>query len=438
MPRIKASERDTILQSLKAGVVPKKGLQHIQVGRVNEIKALLNDLERIKHNGSFFRLVIGEYGSGKTFFIQLIRIIALQKGLITLHADLSPERRLYSTGGYAQNLYAELLKNISTRTKPDGNAIINIVERFITNAIKKSKSTGKSINETIHSLLSELSELVGGYDFASVIEKYWIGYETGNETLLSDAIKWLRGEFTTKTDAKKYLDVRTYIDDSGFYNHLKLMSLFVKQSGYSGLIVCLDEMVNLYRLVNSTTRKSNYEQILRILNDCLQGSTEGIGFLLGGTPEFLFDPRRGLYSYEALQSRLSENIFAKKAKVIDYNSPILHLSNLSKEELYLLLQNLRNVFALGIKSDYLVPDEALVSFMDHCSKKIGDAYFRTPRTTIKAFTDLLSVLEQNKKIKWTELIDKVEIIKDINPSNQIDILDNNSKSLSDKFVNFKL
>lgn len=437
MQKIKINERDSILQSLKAGVVPKKGLQHIQVGRVNEVKALITDIDRVINNSSFFRMIIGEYGSGKTFFIQLVRIIALQKGLVTFHADLSPERRLYSTGGHARNLYAELIKNTSTRTKPDGNAINSIVERFITNAIKKSKRNGEKINNTIHDLLSDISGLVGGYDFATVIEKYWIGYDTGNETLLHDSIRWLRGEITTKTDAKKLLNVRSYIDDSKFYDQLKILSLFVKQSGYSGMIVFLDEMVNLYKLVNSVTRKSNYEQILRILNDCLQGSAEGLGFLLGGTPEFLFDPRRGLYSYEALQSRLAENAFAQKAQVVDYSSPILHLANLTKEEMYLLLHNIRNVFALGNESKYLVPGKALVAFMNHCSMKIGDAYFRTPRTTIKAFTDFLSILEQNTHLKWSDLIEEVQVVKDINPSSNIDIIDDGDDT-SSEFANFNL
>ena len=410
--KIRPKERDSIIQSLKSGVTPKVGIQHIQVGRVNEIKALHQDIERIASGGSVFRLIIGEYGSGKTFFLSVVRSIALEMKLVTITADLSPDRRIHASGGQGRNLYSELMRNLATRNKPEGNAITNVVERFITLARQEADSQGKTVSLIIQRRLSELTELVGGYDFSKVIEAYWCGYETDNDELKANAIRWLRAEYTTKTDAKKNLGVRTIISDASFYDTLKLLSLFVRQAGYEGLLVNLDEMVNLYKLNSTKARVSNFEQILRILNDCLQGTAEHIGFLLGGTPEFLLDPRKGLYSYEALQSRLAENTFAQRAGVIDYSSPALHLTNLTPEELYILLCNLRHVFSFGDKNKYLVPDVALESFLKHCSQKIGDAYFRTPRNTIKAFVDMLAVLDQNPDMGWDQLIEKTEIQED--------------------------
>lgn len=410
--RIRLKERDTIIQSLKAGVTPKIGIQHIQVGRVHEVKALYQDIQRISEGGSAFRLIIGDYGSGKTFFLSVIRSIALKEQLITVHADLAPDRRIYASSGQARNLYSELMRNLSTRNKPDGNALTSVVERFVTVARQEADSNQVSVSSIIHKRLSSLTELVGGYDFAKVIDAYWIGYEEDDDTLKMNAIRWLRAEYSTKTDAKKDLGVRSIISDSSFYDALKLMSLFVRQAGYSGLLVNLDELVNLYKLSNTQARTSNYEQILRILNDCLQGTAEHIGFLLGGTPEFLLDPRKGLYSYEALQSRLAENSFVQKADVVDYSSPALHLANLTPEELYILLKNLRHVFASGDSSKYLVPDEALKAFLYHCSQTIGEAYFRTPRNTIKAFIDMLAILEQNESMTWNSLIDSITIQKE--------------------------
>jgi len=412
--RLRTRERDAIIQSLRAGVTPRTGLQHIQVGRVREVEALLKDIERISDGGSSIRFIIGEFGSGKSFFLQLIRTIALEKGLVTIHADLSPDRRLHATGGQARNLYAELVRNLSTRTKPEGNALTSVVERFITEARKQADATGKSVTEIIEEQLSHLSELVGGYDFAKVIGAYWEGYEQDNEQLKSDAVRWLRGEITTKTDARNSLGVRTIVDDANVYDHFKLLSLFVRQAGYNGLLINLDEMVNLYKLSSQKARVSNYEQILRILNDCLQGSAEHIGFLLGGTPDFLLDPRKGLYSYEALHSRLAENSFARSAGVIDYSSPTLHLANLAPEELLILLRNLRHVYASGDENKHLLPDEALTAFLAHCSNRIGDAYFRTPRNTIKAFVDLLAVLDQNADLRWNQLIEKVHLEEEHN------------------------
>jgi len=412
--RLRPRERDAIIQSLRAGVTPRTGLQHIQVGRVREVEALLKDIERIIDGGSAFRLIIGEFGSGKSFFLQLIRSIALEKGLVTVHADLSPDRRLYASGGQARNLYAELMRNLSTRTKPDGNALSSVVERFITEARRVANTSMATVDSVIANRLSHLSELVGGYDFAKVIASYWKGYEQNNEQLKSDVIRWLRGEFTTKTDARKALGVRTIVNDANVYDHFKLLGLFIRQAGYGGLLVNFDEMVNLYKLSSQRARVSNFEQILRMLNDCLQGSAEYIGFLLGGTPDFLFDPRKGLFSYEALHSRLAENSFAREAGVIDYSAPTLHLANLAPEELLILLRNLRHVFAAGDTNRYLVSDEGLTAFLAHCSKRIGDAYFRTPRNTIKAFVDLLAVLDQSSGLNWTQLIEQVHVEEEQN------------------------
>lgn len=431
--KIRAKERDAIIQSLKSGVTPKVGIQHIQVGRVNELKAMIQDIERISDGGSAFRLIIGEYGSGKTFFLSVVRAIALERKLVTVNADLSPDRRIHASAGQARNLYSELMRNMSTRNKPDGNALTSVVEKFITEARIEADGNGKIINAVIHEKLSSLSELVGGYDFAKVIEAYWTGHETDNDTLKANAVKWLRAEYSTKTDARNDLGVRTIISDASFYDSLKLMSLFVRQAGYAGLLVNLDEMVNLYKLNNTTARTSNYEQILRILNDCLQGTAEHLGFLLGGTPEFLLDPRKGLYSYEALQSRLAGNTFAKQAGVIDYTSPALHLASLTPEELYILLKNLRHVYAEGDESKYLVPDESLKAFLKHCSQTIGDAYFRTPRNTIKAFLDMLAVIAQNPSIAWNGLIASVAVEEDKPSDVELDVEDS-----EEELADFKL
>jgi hypothetical protein len=412
--KIRPRDRDAILQSLRAGVVPRRGHQHIQVGRAEEIAALLRDLDRIRDGGSALRFVIGEYGSGKTFFLYLVRSIALEKGLVAAHADLNPDRRLHATGGQARSLYAELMANLATRTRPDGGAVASVVERFVTSALQEARDQGSAPGTVLQDRLSSLSEMTGGYDFAEVVAAYWRGHDEGNDQLKSDAVRWLRGEFTTKTDARKALGVRTIIDDDNLYDQLKLFSRFVRLAGYGGFLIGLDELVNLYKLSNTQARNSNYEQILRILNDSLQGTSVGLGFLLGGTPEFLMDTRRGLYSYEALRSRLAQNRFLGEG-LKDYTGPVLHLANLSPEEMFVLLRNLLHVQSGGDPAQYLLPDEALVAFMEHCSKRLGEAYFRTPRSTIRAFLELLAILEQNPQASWPELLGGIEVKPDTNP-----------------------
>ena len=249
--KIKPRERDTIIQALRAGVVPKLGLSHIQVGRSRELEELIHDIERIVAGGAAIRFVIGDYGSGKTFFLNLIRLVALEKGMVVLAADMAPDRRLHATGGQAQSLYAEMTRNASTRTKTDGGAMASIVERFASQALYTAETTDREPGDVIRDKLAHLQELTGGYDFATVIARYWEGFETGNEDLKSAALRWLRGEFSTRTDARKALGVRTIVDDASVYDRLKLLALFVREAGYKGLLVSLDELGILYKLVSS-------------------------------------------------------------------------------------------------------------------------------------------------------------------------------------------
>ena len=412
MNMIRPKDRDLIVQALRAGVVPHAGQHLIQVGRVKEVEVMLRDVERIGEGGAVFRIVIGEYGAGKTFFLNLIRATAMAQKLVTVHADLNPDRRLQGSGGQARSLFAELMKNLSTRAKPDGGALSGVVEKFVVQAKTDSKTQGVPLEDVIRARLNPLTDMVGGYDFADVLATYARAFEDGNDKLKADAVRWLRGEFTTKTEARAALGVRTIIDDDQMYDFLKLFARFVRLAGFGGLLVCLDELVNLYKLANRQARDNNYEQILRILNDVLQGTTEGVGFLLGGTPEFLLDSRRGLYSYPALQSRLAENTFAAKAGLVDYSGPVLRLTSLTPEDFYVLLQKLRHVYAFGDPAKYLLPDDGIEAYMAHTAKRLGEAYFRTPRTTITAFLNLLALLEQHPGTDWRPLLDAVSIEAD--------------------------
>mgnify|MGYP000471763359 FL=1 len=425
---IKPRDRDVILQALAAGVVPRSGLRHVQVGRAAEIGALVRDVDRIADNGAAIRFVIGEYGAGKTFFLNLVRLIALERKFVTIHADLAPDRRIHASAGQARGLYAEAVRNMATRTKPDGGALGSVVERFVTECMSESGQRNVPVETVIDERLAVLQEHVGGDDYATVLKAYWRGSENGDETLKAAALRWLRGEYTTKTEARQALGVRNIIDDGDVYDALKLLAAFVRLVGYSGLLVVFDEMVNLYKLQSSQARNQNYEQILRMLNDVLQGNFGGIGFVLGGTPEFLMDTRRGLYSYAALQSRLAENAFAKNG-LVDLSGPVLRLQSLTPEDLLILLSNIRSVFASGNPENHLVPDEALHSFMEHCNRHVGEAYFRTPRNTIKAFVQFLAVLEQNQGTQWTDLISAVEVAADAEAAN--DIADDSGQGAGD-------
>lgn len=413
-PRVRAA----IIQALSAGVVPGQGLQYIQVGRHPEIKAMINAIDTVADGGSTFKLIVGDYGAGKTFFLHLVRKICFEKKLVTLHADFSPERRLVASSGEARNFYSELIANMSTRSRPDGNALSGVIEAFITDANTQAEKSGEATMKVIETRLEKLNDLVSGYDFSKVVLAYCQGHQEANDELKQNAIRWLRGEFTTKIEARKHLDVRTIIDDSMVYDALKLMKTFVRLAGYSGLLIVMDEAVNLFKIVNSQSRTSNYEMVLRMLNDTLQSGSgaEGLAILIGVTPEAVFDPRRGICSYDALASRLAPNKYAERSGLVDMNQPSIHLQCLTPEELFLLLGNIRSVFASSATSCNLIDDDGLKAFMEHCNKAVGAAYFKTPRETVRAFVNLQSMLEQYPEKTWEEFIGDIAISEDVDES----------------------
>ncbi len=404
---IKRRERDAVLQSLQAGLVPRQGLHLIQVGRKKEVEATLQDLERIAAGAASFRIVVGRFGSGKSFFLNLVRTLALQKNLVVLQADMTMERRLYATTGEAQALYAELMRNLATRSKPEGGGLPGLVEQWIARVSHETKTSGGGDEQVKARLLGDLKDLqqmVGGYEFAEVLAKYYEGHMNGDDSLKSAALRWLRAEFQTKTEARQALGVRRIITDESFYDSLKLLAAFCVKAGYAGVLVNIDELVVLsHRLPSKRARQANYEMVLTLINDCLQGSVGHLGFVLAGTDECVEDSRRGLFSYEALRTRLQGHDFARDG-LVDFSGPMIRLSSLTAEELFVLLANIRHVHASGDAAKHAVTDEALLAVLRRANDVLGAEYFKTPRDVIRSFVGLLSVLDQNPGAKWQELV----------------------------------
>jgi len=406
-------EATAIFNSLSAGVVPRTGLRHIAVGRLREVAAIKNDLDHIREGGAAVRFIIGRYGSGKSFMLQLIRTYALESKFVVADADFTPERWLQGSGGRGVATYRELMKNLSTQTRPDGNALSAIIERWISNLQAEVSGEGKAAQGTpefaeavkarIMSSVNSMEELVHGYDFGRVISLYYDAYVTGNEELKTNAIRWLRGEFGTKTEAREALGVRSIIEDDNFYDYLKVIAKFATRIGYAGLLVCLDEAVNLYKITQSVSRNSNYEKILSIVNDSLQGRAGHFGFIFGGTPEFLEDTRRGLFSYEALRSRLSGSRFVTD-DMRDYSSPVLSLPPLTPEEIFVLLKKVRDLHRESVPGSRGLEDDAIVAYMEESLRRAGATEFATPRDLVREFVNLQNLLSQYPERSWREIL----------------------------------
>jgi hypothetical protein len=405
---IKRRERDAVLQSLQAGLVPKQGLHLIQVGRKAEVSALLQDLDRICDGGASFRIVVGRFGSGKSFLLNLVRNLAFQKKLVVVQADFSMERRLYATGGEARALYSELMRNMATKAQPDGGALPSVVSSWVSQVQHTVMGAGGASTDVELRIVEDLRDLqnhIGGFEFAEVVRSFYRGYVEKSDVLQAAALRWLRGEYTTKTDARMELGVRRIVDDDSVYDSLKLIAEFVRKAGFGGLLVNLDEMVVLsHRLPNSRARQANYEALLTVLNDSFQGNSRGLGFIFAGTDECVEDKRRGLFSYEALRSRLAENPIARQQGLVDLSGPILRLQPLTPEDLFVLLKNIASVHANGDPTKILVPDEGIVATLRAANERLGAEYFRTPRDVVRSFIGLLNLLEQNPGKTWQELL----------------------------------
>ena len=406
-----------ILQSLGAGVVPRTGAEHIAVGRKLEIEALLHDLDDvISEGGATFRLIVGRYGSGKSFLLQLIRNYAFQRNFVVADADLSPQRRLTGSKNQGLALYRELLNNMATRTRPDGNAFAALLERWISSIHSEVMNNGVSpsspkfatlVEQKIHATVNEIEGMIHGFDFAAVINAYWNGHQSGNDELKGAALRWLRGEFNTKAEARQALNVRVIIDDESWYDYIKLMAYFVRHIGYEGLVLFIDEAVNLYKISHTVSRNNNYERLLSIFNDTLQGKAEYLGVLIGATPQMVEDTRRGLFGYEALKTRLEESRFAREG-LRDMTGPLIRLDVLNHSEVYVLLQTIRDIHQLHYGYESSVDDRQIRAFMNEVLNRIGADTLLTPREVVRDFVALLNMLYQHSDETFDSLVGELE------------------------------
>lgn len=402
-----------LVNSLASGVVPRVGLEYIAVGRKEEVAALLGDLQNVAEGGAAFRFVVGRYGSGKSFMLQLIRNYAMDRDFVVADADLGPERRLAGTDGAGVATYRELLRNLSTKTRSDGGALTAILERWISGVqaqVVKEMSLrpddpkfGDAVEAKILEVVNNMEGMVHGFDFATVISTYWRGHRQNEPQLKDAALRWLRGEFATKTEARAALGVHVIIDDDGWYDYLKLLAKFVADLGYKGLLVLLDEAVYLCKISHSVSRQNNYEKLLAMFNDTMQGKAERLDIVVAGTSQFIEDPQRGLFSYEALKSRLTDSRFAV-AGLRDMSGPLIRLQTLTSEEIFVLLNRLADIHAAHHGYAKTVKPEDLKGFMQVVSDRLGADILLTPREVIRDFVSVLNLLRQDTQLSFGQVI----------------------------------
>ena len=402
----------TLMNSLKGGVVPRVGLPYVTVGRKAEIDALLHDVDIIAGGGASFRFIVGRYGSGKSFLLQTIRNYVMAKNFVVVDADLSPERRLQGTRGQGLATYKELVRNMSTKTKPEGGALSLILDRWISSVQQEAAASAEldvtdprltALTERrISAVIGSLNEMVHGFDFARLLTLYYRAYVSGSDETTARVLKWFRGEYVTKTEARQELGVNIIVTDDDWYEYLKLFACFLQQAGYAGMLILIDELVNIYKIPNAVTRQYNYEKILTMYNDTMQGKAQHLGIILCGTPQCMEDPRRGVYSYEALRSRLAEGRFAGQHK--DLLSPVIRLQPLTPEEMLILVEKLADIHAELYGYPRIVAGQDMADFIEIEFGRIGADEHITPREVIRDFIEVLDIVYQNPEIKVRELL----------------------------------
>lgn len=401
-----------VLNSLKGGVVPRIGLPYITVGRKAEIEALLHDVDVIQEGGASFRFIVGRYGSGKSFLLQTIRNYVMDKNFVVVDGDLSPERRLQGSKGQGLATYRELIQNLSTKTRPEGGALTLILDRWINSVQTQVVSEGiasddpkfeAAVDQKIYGVISSLTELVHGFDFAKLLNMYYHAYMSGDDETKARVVKWFRGEYSHKTEAKKDLGVDIIISDSDWYEYLKLFATFFRQAGYAGLMIMIDELVNIYKIPNAISRQYNYEKILTMYNDTLQGKAKYLGIIMCGTPQAVEDRRRGVYSYEALRSRLASGKFAQEG-ARDMYAPVIRLEPLTAEEMLVLTEKLADMHANLYGYERTITDNDLAQFIKIEYARVGADTSITPREIIRDFIELLDIVWQNPDKKITDLL----------------------------------
>jgi len=405
--KIKKKDSQAIISSLSGGVVPNRGLEYILVGRTEEAKQILKELDHVKQGASVIKFFIGPFGSGKSFIQALTQQIAFKEKFVVSHADFTPERRLYGGDGKAVAVYTELMKNLAISTSPEGNALPKILDKWISEVqsqvvLKKgyngisltNQSFIQDVEKEIIDITTKMDELVGGFDFAQILISYYKGFIEDNSHLQRCCLRWLKGEYTTKTEARSDLGVRNIIDDSNYYEYIKIITQFVRQIGYSGFVVNLDEAINLYKITHAQTREKNYETILKIYNDTLQGNGEGLYVTFGGTPEFLEDERRGLFSYSALKSRLQTNKF-ENSEFRDLSQPVIKLTPLKTDETFVLLKKVNDVFNVHHQFVSEVSDKDIEHFIKNEYARPGASEHLTTRDVVRNFIGALNILQQN-------------------------------------------
>ena len=353
----------------------------------------------------------------------------MAKGMIVADADLSPNRSLIGSSNRKKGLatYRELMCNLSIKTSPTGSALGKILDLWLNMIwIDVAKNIGQGgiqgnaleemVTNKIYETILDMQEMVHGYDFANILVMYWKASRVNDAEIKAKTLRWLRGEYNTKTEAKQDLGVSNIINDDDWYEYIKLFSNFFVKIGYKGFIVIIDELINIYKCKSPVARNNNYEKILAMYNDTMQGKARYLGIIMGGTPQSIEDVNRGVFSYEALKSRLESGKYGTN-KMINLMTPIIRIMPLTKEEIIVLLEKLAEIHADLYDYELKITIEDIIDFIEEAIQGEKNV---TPRSIIRDFIEVLNLFYQNYNLSIKDIMNAFKYSDDVEDVQEIE------------------
>ena len=412
----------TMMNALSSGVVPRRGLEYIAVGRKRETETFVNDLEDTAEGGGAFRFISGRFGNGKSFMTQMVRNYAMDRGFVVMDADLAVNRRLTGSKREGLNTYRELVKNMATRARPDGGAMEPLLQTWAADIAASLAGDGdpseirtEDILRAVRSASSDMSNMQHHQDFIGAVTAYIRDQREGVDDIY--ALRWLKGESEHKLDARRNLGSGTLIDDSNWYDFIKLWAELSVRMGYRGLVVFMDEGVVLYKLQSKASRNNNYERLLTMFNDIMQGKASHLSMYVCGTPEFIEDHNRGLHSYEALRSRLVTGRYENGYD--NYLGPVINLRPLNDEEVFVLLRTIRDIHEQRYGYESGIDDAMLETYLRTVMEGSISSAMITPREITRDLISLLDTLHQNPDAGFSDMVSGRTVAADIDPDDDI-------------------
>lgn len=335
-----------IIDSLRNGTVPAEGTENIAVGIDEELTEIQDQIERTREDKSAFKFIIGDYGSGKTFFSTSVREMAYDKKFVVSSVVISQETPLHKF----EELYRKIMEGMRTSENKKIPAFNFILEEWLLNIEDKvieiegldpyedSKKFQIEMNKRINEELMIVGSIAAS--FANAIRAFYKAKYEGDTVLAQGAVAWLKGD-NVRAELKSKLGVIGTITRENSFEFFRALLQMIKTAGYEGLMIILDEVETVQKLVRKDMRSAAYENLRFFIDESDRNSFPSCFFLYTGTTD-LMESEKGFKSLEPLYQRIKVER-EKGDKFKNLRQPVMFLDGLNRDRLYEVACRVRNI-----------------------------------------------------------------------------------------------